>query len=61
MNQSKAFAPGNISCIFSIVENKNNKGSCGAGFTVDKGVIVSIKKSKKNLMYFNNRKINFLH
>ena len=43
---AKAFAPANISCIFSIVENNSplKKGSLGVGFTVNKGVIVSIKK-----------------
>lgn len=73
----KAFAPANISCIFSIVENKNpaKKGSLGVGFTVDKGVFVSIKKipllkisnkqrklkkiQNKIIIYFNNKKINF--
>jgi len=73
----KAFAPGNISCIFSIVENKNplKKGSLGVGFTVNEGVIVSIKKllmikkplkkshfkNKKNKIkiFFNNKKTRF--
>ncbi|MAE42222.1 hypothetical protein CMO93_00495 [Candidatus Woesearchaeota archaeon] len=68
---AKAFAPGNISCIFVIKKNKNpaKSGSLGMGFTIDKGVIVSIKKldnnvNKKisennNIIYFNNKKINF--
>ena len=60
---AKAFAPGNISCIFVIRKNKNpNKsGSLGVGFTIDKGVLVSIKKNnnKKNIIFFNNRRIRF--
>ena len=70
MEKTKSFAPANISCIFSIVENKNpaKKGSLGVGFTVNKGVIVSIKKipilkksNKKNIIkiLFNNNKIKF--
>lgn len=70
----KAFAPGNISCIFSIVENKNpaKKGSLGVGFTVDEGVAVSIKKllmikkplkkshfKNKIKIFFNNKKTRF--
>jgi len=80
MRSAKAFAPGNISCIFVIREGKNpaRSGSLGLGFTVNKGVFVTIKKitntSKqfnnklknkynnkkgiKNIIYFNNKKIN---
>ncbi len=61
----KAFAPGNVSCIFSISDNKNpaKKGSLGIGFTVNEGVVVSIKKLsiKKNkiAIFYNNKKIKF--
>ena len=55
----RAFAPGNISCIFVIRKNKNleKSGSLGVGFTINKGAIVSVKKcgGKKNLIYFNNK------
>lgn len=39
---AKAFAPGNISCIFKIYENENpaKMGSFGMGFTINKGVTV---------------------
>ena len=73
MYSVKAFAPGNISCIFVIKKTKNpaKSGSLGLGFTVDKGVFVTIKKfgnikkyNKKiknnnieNKIYFNNKKI----
>jgi len=62
---AKAFAPGNISCAFAIRKSRNpeKSGSLGLGFTVNKGVVVSIKKikdnNKKNLIIFNNKKINF--
>ncbi len=41
-SSAKAFAPGNISCIFKIHEDKNpaKMGSLGLGFTVNKGVTV---------------------
>ncbi len=60
MKQVKAFAPGNISCIFSIEKN----GSKGVGFTVNKGVVVSVKRlSIKNKpstkIYFNNKAMKF--
>ena len=74
MKSVKAFAPGNISCIFVIKKGKNpaKSGSLGLGFTVNKGVVVTIKKFniKKNIktiknnnlrnkINFNNNKINF--
>ncbi len=61
MKQSKAFAPANISCIFKIHENNDPRwaGSYGLGFTLDEGVIVSAKKSKKTVILFNKKKINF--
>ena len=55
----KAFSPGNISCIFRVVENKDaiKKHSLGVGFTVDKGVYVTVSFSKKTSMTFNNKKL----
>ncbi len=92
MQSAKAFAPGNISCIFVIKKTKKpeKSGSLGMGFTVNKGVTATIKKlnnntksnkkiinnnkknskntqttsgtnsiGNKNMIYFNNKKINF--
>ena len=81
MRSAKAFAPGNISCVFVIRKTKNpaTSGSLGLGFTVNKGVFATIKKisnnkqspiikktikknnkkNQKNIIYFNNKKINF--
>ena len=75
---AKAFAPGNISCVFVIRKNKNpaKSGSLGLGFTINKGATVEIKNwdvnkrinnkirkaanmENKNIVYFNNEKINF--
>jgi len=57
----KAFAPGNVSCIFRIVDNKNKskRHSLGVGFTVNKGVIVKASKSNKTKIYANGKKIRF--
>lgn len=92
MKSARAFAPGNISCVFVIKKTKNpaTSGSLGLGFTVNKGVFATIKRApmikknniklinktiisnkkianqiniankiKKNIIYFNNKKINF--
>ena len=58
---TKAFCPGNASCIFRIVENKDRtkRHSLGVGFTVDKGIIVNVGKSDKTEVFANGRKIRF--
>ncbi len=60
-SSAKAFAPGNISCIFKIHEDANpaKMGSLGLGFTVNKGVTVEVVFSSKTEVYFNKKKINF--
>lgn len=57
----KAFAPGNVSCIFRIIENKDKskRHSLGLGFTVDKGVIVKVSKNEGIKIYANGKKISF--
>ena len=61
MKTAKAFAPGNVSCIFVIkkVKNHRNTVSLGLGFTVNKGAIVTIKKinniKKNNKLNFNKK------
>ena len=61
MTSAKAFAPGNISCIFKIYKHKNPRfmGSYGVGFTVNEGVVVDVAKSDKTEIIFNNKKIDF--
>ena len=60
-SSAKAFAPGNISCIFKIYENPDPEkmGSLGLGFTVNKGVTVEAALSPKTEVYFNEKKLNF--
>jgi len=56
---SKAFCPGNVSCIFRIVEHKKPKKmhSLGVGFTVDKGVTVSVERNNMNNYFLNGKGI----
>ncbi len=58
---AKAFAPGNLSCIFRVCDNPepSKKHSLGVGFTVNKGVYATITKSQSTEIYFNNKKIEF--
>ena len=51
---SKAFAPANISCIFSIYWHKNPRwmGSYGIGFTLNEGVIAEASRAKKKGVKF---------
>jgi pantoate kinase len=63
MESAKAFAPGNISCIFIIKKTKNpaKSGSLGMGFTINKGVLVTIKKipiSDDSITGNSNNKFN---
>jgi len=55
----KAFAPGNVSCIFRIVNQKQKKHSLGVGFTVDKGVVVKVSRSNRTKIYANGKRIRF--
>src|SRR3989344_7483678 len=61
MDSAKAFAPANISCVFKIYSHKNPRwmGSYGFGFTLNEGVVVEAKKSKRNEILFNNNPIDF--
>jgi len=55
----KAFASGNVSCIFRIVNGSTKKHSLGVGFTVDRGVIVKVSKSDKTKIYVDGKRIRF--
>lgn len=58
---TKSFSPGNISCIFRIIDNKDKtkRHSLGVGFTVDKGVTVKVSKSKKTKIIINGKRKRF--
>jgi len=54
---AKSFCPGNVSCVFRIIENKDpmKKHSLGVGFTVNDGAEVSVsfnKNTRKNRRFF---------
>lgn len=55
----KAFAPANISCIFRVYKHKNPRwgGSWGLGFTLSKGVVVSVVRAKTTRVLFNKKNI----
>ena len=62
---AKAFAPGNISCVFKIYEHQDPRqmGSYGIGFTINEGVIVETLhcnvSTNKNSIFFNDEEITF--
>ena len=67
-HSAKAFAPGNISCIFQIHEDVDpaKMGSMGLGFTINKGVTVTVETQhlasvqlQKTEIFFNGEKIEF--
>ncbi len=57
----KAFAPGNVSCIFEIKEHEDpaKMGSLGLGFTTDKGVIAEVSEDKVTSIIVNNEVWDF--
>ena len=61
MKSACAFSPGNITCFFAIVPNKNplKKGSLGVSFATNKGATVTAKKSSKFKIIINGTKKNF--
>ena len=58
---TKAFAPGNPSCVFVICPDKDpaKMGSLGVGISLQKGVIVSAKKSRKLVVKVNDKNMYF--
>ncbi|HEX8965304.1 MAG TPA: pantoate kinase [Patescibacteria group bacterium] len=56
---TKAFAPGNISCIFRIHKGETSEttGSTGVGFTINKGAAVTAEKSTQTKILFNGNEI----
>lgn len=61
MKVASFYCPAGISLIFKIWEHKNplKMGSTGVGFTVDTGVIVTVKRSSRDAIFFNGKKIFF--
>ena len=61
MTLQKAYCPASITLIFKVHPDGDpfKMGSTGIGFTIDKGVIALVKKSKHTTIEFNGNKINF--
>jgi pantoate kinase len=61
MKNISAYCPSSLSLIFKSCPDKDvyKAGSEGVGFTVDKGVIVTLKEKNANAIYFNGNKIHF--
>ena len=58
---AKAFAPGNISCVFKVIPHADaaRMHSLGMGFTVKEGVDVTVSEHRKTKVLFNGQNIDF--
>jgi len=61
MAQARAFAPGNISCVFKIVADPDpaRMHSLGMGFTVSDGVVAAVRRADRTRISFNDEEIEF--
>ena len=62
MKQAKAFAPGNLSCVFKIIPHPEaaKMHSLGMGFTITEGVVVTVSQhSSQTTVQFNDSEIHF--
>lgn len=58
---ARAFAPGNISCVFKVIPHADaaRMHSLGMGFTVTEGVEVTVSEHHKTEVLFNGQRIDF--
>ena len=58
---ARAFAPGNISCVFKVIPHADpaRMHSLGMGFTVKEGVEVVVSEQNGTEVLFNGERINF--
>ena len=58
---ARAYAPGNISCVFKVIPHANpaRMHSLGMGFTVREGVEVIVSEQHETEVLFNGERINF--
>ena len=58
---ARAFAPGNISCVFKVIPHSDatRMHSLGMGFTVTEGVNVTVSDCQETEVLFNGESINF--
>ena len=62
MEKAKAFAPGNLSCVFKIISHPEptKMHSLGMGFTITEGVVVTVSQhSSRIAVQFNGSEIRF--
>jgi pantoate kinase len=61
MVRVRAFAPGNISCVFKIIphEDPRRMHSLGMGFTVREGVQATVEAARGQEILFNGRSLDF--
>jgi pantoate kinase len=62
MKQAKAFAPGNLSCVFKIIPHPEatKMHSLGMGFTITEGVVVTVSRhDSQTIVQFNGSEIHF--
>ena len=62
MTQAKAFAPGNLSCVFKIIPHPEptKMHSLGMGFTITEGVVVAVsQQNNRTTVQFNGSEIHF--
>ncbi len=62
MEKAKAFAPGNLSCVFKIIPHPEatQMHSLGMGFTITEGVVVTVSQSSsQTTVRFNSSQIHF--
>ncbi len=64
MEKAKAFAPGNLSCVFKIIPHPEatKMHSLGMGFTITEGVVVTVSQHNNNsqtVVRFNGSEIHF--
>lgn len=57
----KAFAPGNISCVFKVIPHADatRMHSLGMGFTVKEGIEVTVSEHRETNVLFNGQSIDF--
>ena len=62
MTQAKAFAPGNLSCVFKVIPHPKatKMHSLGMGFTITEGVVVTVSQHpSQTTVQFNSSEIHF--
>ncbi len=61
MEQARAFAPGNISCVFKIVSHPDpaKMHSLGMGFTIREGVVATVARHERRAVVFNGDEVAF--